>query len=164
MRVLVGVTLPRPIDITQEELHRLFELRDGNLYWKVKVKTKGPGDLAGGVNKKNPYWRIKIRGRSYKRSRLMWIYVHGEDSYPNFVDHINRDPTDDRIENLRLVTHSENQRNRSWGASKKRYVYHENNKWRARPTVSNGKRIHLGSFETEAEAILAVKQWEEGNG
>lgn len=75
------------------------------------------GDLAGG-RATNGDWRIKINGRTFKRSRLVWLYVHGIDSYPLLLDHINRDRSDDSVENLRIATYAENQRNRSWGASR----------------------------------------------
>lgn len=120
----------RPLDLTQNNVHALFDLRNGELFWKVKRKGRSPGDLAGNQNL-NGYWRIKVNGRSYKRSRLIWLYVHGVDSFPHFLDHINRDRSDDRIENLRLVTHGENQRNRSWGVSPHRYVYREGSRWRS---------------------------------
>ena len=152
----------KPIDLSQHEVHTLFDLRGGELYWKVKRKAVSPGDLAGDRGT-NGYWRIKIDGRSYKRSRLVWLHVHGVDSFPYQLDHINRDRSDDRIENLRLVTHAENQRNRSWGVSPHRYVYREGTKWRARVSTSRG-RDNLGRFSTEADAIAAVEAWEAGHG
>lgn len=148
----------KPLDLSQGELHRLFEHRDGQLFWKIKRKSVSPGDLAGGPTT-NGYWRIKINGRSYKRSRLIWMYVYGVDSYPRFLDHINRDRSDDRVENLRLVTNGENQRNRSWGASRSRYVYRDGNRWRARVPTGRGQ-MSLGRFGSEGDAIAAVKQWE----
>jgi len=152
----------KPLDLTQDEVHSLFKLRNGELFWKVKHKCVFPGDLAGGPQR-NGYWRIKINGRSYKRSRLVWLYVHGVDSYPRFLDHINRDRSDDRIENLKLVTHGENQSNRSWGSSRCRYVYREGNRWRVRVATPCGRRS-LGRFDTEQDAIAAVKQWEHSVG
>ncbi|MBX3452786.1 MAG: HNH endonuclease [Planctomycetaceae bacterium] len=148
----------KPLDLTQDEVHSLFELQDGKLFWRVKHKRVSPGDLAG-APQSNGYWRIGINGRSYKRSRLIWLYVHGVDSYPRFIDHINRDRSDDRIENLRLVTHGENQQNRSWGISRCRYVYREGNRWRARVSTDHGRRS-LGRFNSEEEAIAAVQTWE----
>ncbi len=148
----------KPLDLSQAELHALFEHRDGKLYWKVSRKSVKPGDLAGGLTT-NGYWRIKIDRRSYKRSRLVWLFVKGVDSYPHFLDHINRVRSDDRIENLRLTTHAENQRNRCWGASNARYVYRDGNRWRARPATPDG-RVSLGRFNSEADAIRAVREWE----
>lgn len=155
-------TAIKPLNLTQNELHNLFELREGQLFWKVKRKSISPGDLAGGPQS-NGYWRIKINGRSYKRSRLVWLYVYGVDSHPLFLDHINRDRSDDRVENLKLVTHGENQRNRSWGSSSSRYVYREGNRWRVRVSPRQGRQS-LGRFASEQDAIAALKQWELARG
>jgi hypothetical protein len=152
----------KPLDLTQGEVRELLELRGGELFWKVDHKSAKAGDLAGGPQT-NGYWRIKIHGRTYKRSRLVWLLVHGVDTFPCFLDHVNRIRDDDRIENLRPVTHAENQRNRSWGASRFRYVYRETNVWRARVSTPRG-RVNLGRFNTEADAAAAVWQWENTHG
>lgn len=152
----------KPLAITRAELLELFDIRGGELFWKVKIKGINPGDLAGGLSE-NGYWRIKIRGRSYKRSRLVWLFINGTDSYPLFLDHINRNRSDDRIENLRLVTNGENQRNRTWGQSRFRYVYRDGGRWRARVPTSDGL-VSLGRFDTETAAHEAVRRWESGDG
>ncbi|MDA6380520.1 HNH endonuclease signature motif containing protein [Escherichia coli] len=54
---------------------------------------------------------IMINGKAYPAHRLAWLIVYG--TMPDgFIDHINRVRTDNRISNLRLVTHSENMQNR----------------------------------------------------
>ncbi len=148
-----------PLGVTQSELHRLFGLRDGRLFWRIKRRSVNPGDLAGRLVS-NGRWHVGVNGRAYKRSRLVWLYVHGVDTYPLSLDHVNRNSADDRVENLRPVTHAENQRNRAWGASKHRYVYlNACGTWRARVPDVGGRRT-IGSFGTEAEAVAAVAQWE----
>ncbi|MCJ2709130.1 HNH endonuclease, partial [Escherichia coli] len=53
------------------------------------------------------YLMIMINGKAYPAHRLAWLIVYG--TMPDgFIDHINRVRTDNRISNLRLVTHSEN--------------------------------------------------------
>ena len=67
------------------------------------------GDIAGGSNKVNEYWQIRINDYLYTGHRLAWFYVYGR--WPvNELDHINRDKTDNRISNLREATHIENMR------------------------------------------------------
>ncbi|MDA6684686.1 HNH endonuclease signature motif containing protein [Escherichia coli] len=57
------------------------------------------------------YLMIMINGKAYPAHRLAWLIVYG--TMPDgFIDHINRVRTDNRISNLRLVTHSENMQNR----------------------------------------------------
>lgn len=154
----------RPLGVSQDYLKELFDLRDGQLFWKVNRKMAKAGTLAGGLMV-NGYWRVGIDGRSLKRSKLVWMYVYGEDPYPDYIDHINRIRHDDRIENLRKVSFGENQSNRSWGTSRSRYVYlTEDGTWRVRVSIKDTKtRISLGAFATESEAIQVVENWERNN-
>lgn len=58
----------------------------------------------------NNYTQIRIDGKFYKAHRLAWFYTHG--SMPlSDIDHINQDPSDNRIGNLREVEHVINRRN-----------------------------------------------------
>ena len=74
------------------------------------------------------------------------------------LDHINGDPLDNRIENLRVVTHQQNSCNRKSQCGSSRYkgaCWHKaKGKWHA-SIMHNGKRIHLGYFANEIEAAKA---------
>lgn len=77
------------------------------------------------------------------------------------VDHINRNPLDNRRSNLRICTRRENSQNmgaNSLSTTKIRGVYFEKqiNKWRAQITV-NGKSLRLGCFSDIEDAILCVR-------
>ena len=71
---------------------------------------------------------ICIDKRLYGASRLAWLWVTG--AWPkHHIDHINRNPLDNRLCNLRDVTHKENQANKkhkriSWNARDMRWVVH----------------------------------------
>jgi hypothetical protein len=74
------------------------------------------------------------------------------------VDHINRNKLDNRKENLRLCTNSENQRNKERSSNKKlssKGVFTQSGITFYALITINGKRIHLGNFSNEAEAALA---------
>lgn len=59
------------------------------------------------------YRTLKVDGRKYLAHRLAWFYVHGEWPPRGLeIDHVNRVRDDNRISNLRVVTRSENNRNR----------------------------------------------------
>lgn len=115
------------------------------------------GEVAGNVND-HGYIRIGIDGRIYLAHRLAWFYCHGE--WPlGGLDHANGMPTDNRIANLRLATHSQNLANsraRNWAGLKGAYY---NPRYKHRMWVSQikygGRSHHLGYFET-AEAANAA--------
>lgn len=76
------------------------------------------------------------------------------------VDHINGDPLDNRRENLRLATPSQNQANgtKRAGATSvyKGVSWHKKaRKWRATIGIGNGKQQHLGFYRTPQMAALA---------
>jgi hypothetical protein len=82
------------------------------------------------------------------------------------VDHKNRNPLDNRRENLRLATHTQNQRNKAKTTSKTtsrfkgvryRKDRYRKKRWEAKIFV-NGKAILLGYFLTEEEAARAYDE------
>jgi hypothetical protein len=114
-----------------------------------------PGRVSGGGAM--GYWHISVDGMRYKAHRLAWLYVYG--SWPEAgLDHINGDPLDNRIANLRVATQRDNMKNaaRPLGRSGLRGVTPHGRRWRAAVT-KNGRRVIVGSFETPEEAHEAYK-------
>lgn len=77
------------------------------------------------------------------------------------IDHINHIRWDNRIENLRLVTHKSNGRNQSKSVCNNSGVNGvcmdpQNGKWRVYIHIDN-KQINLGSFSDKNEAIRVRK-------
>ena len=97
------------------------------------------------------YIQIQIGIKMYKVHRLIMMAFVGESDQQ--VDHINRIKNDNRFENLRYCTSSENSLNRDWIDNAKGYYWHIN-KWRARIHINN-KPKHLGMFDTEEDAHQA---------
>lgn len=96
---------------------------------------------------------------SVKAHRVAWAIAHGE--WPDHVDHINGDRSDNRIENLRHVNNQENCRNQSIPRSNTSGVigvsfHRPTNKWTAAIKV-NRKSIHLGRFDDFDDAVAARK-------
>lgn len=85
------------------------------------------------------------------------------DRDPREVDHRNGNGLDNRRDNMRIVSHAENQQNRrSFGAtSQYRGVCFDkrSGKWRANVMVRG--TVHQGEFRTEMEAHAAVVAWRE---
>lgn len=74
--------------------------------------TKGhPAHWTLGSDNSHGYLHVQIAGKNYKIHRLVAQTFIGQIPQGYEVDHINRNPSDNRMENLRIVTHSENQRN-----------------------------------------------------
>jgi hypothetical protein len=143
--------------LTQERLKEVlrYDPVAGMWTWLVdKSQRTKVGMRAGGFDK--GYLRISVDGERFKSCRLAFLYVNGK--FPDGeVDHINRDKSDDRWTNLRVVTKAQNGHNRkapSTNTSGHRGVHFQKTtqKWIAYLTV-NGKRIHLGSFVFYQKAV-----------
>ena len=101
---------------------------------------------------------VTCLGVQYLAHRLIWRIMTGEDPGELTVDHIDRDPFNNRFSNLRLADARLQLRNkRPFGKSPHKGVTYisKSGKWRALGWV-NGKQIHLGIFEKEAEAAAAA--------
>ena len=102
--------------LTQERLKEMFDYReDGNLIRKHSIG--GNGNMAGRVIGTKPkmtrdsrYSATKIHGEHWMVHKLIYLYHYGY--VPKQLDHINGDTSDNRIENLREVSSSENMMNR----------------------------------------------------
>ena len=89
--------------------------------------------------------------------RLIWVMHYGQIPPDLYVDHIDRDKKNNRIENLRLVTHAQNQRNKSFSVKSntgKLGVSKVLNRYCASITI-NGRTKKIGSFKTLKEAVAA---------
>lgn len=142
--------------ITQERLRELFEYRDGHLFWKVKKAQRiSIGDRAGTADS-DGYYRTRIDGRRYKNHRLIYLFFTG--NLPKILDHINGIRTDNRIENLRKCTFSQNNMNvkrRKNNRSGYKGVFFKKEKKRYVAQIRiNKTAIHLGCFDTAEEAAL----------
>ena len=93
-----------------ERLCQLFELRDGHLYWRVSKGGSRAGVRAGCPDR--GYIRVMVDGRTYAVHRLIWMMNFGPIPDGIHIDHIDGNPGNNKIENLRLATNAENQRNR----------------------------------------------------
>jgi hypothetical protein len=113
-------------------------------------KVTGCPDHAG-------YLRINIRGYPYLAHHLAWAIYYGE--HPALIDHKNRDPADNRIDNLRAATRSNNQHNRTAMKTNtsgyKGVSFHKKTgKWRAN-VFFNSKQHYLGLFADPQKAYAA---------
>lgn len=148
--------------LTPERIRELldYEPDSGNLVWKETRRGIRGGRIAG-FKRHDGYISVRIDSSKYYAHRLVWIHVTG--TMPaGEIDHIDCNPSDNRIENLRLATPSQNQANHmlssrntsgikgvTWDAS--------NSKWKAQIGWKR-KNIYLGLFESKDEAAAAVSK------
>ena len=99
---------------------------------------------------------IYFKNKSYLESRLIWLYHYG--NLPEYIDHIDRNYKNNKIENLREISRSENSINikiRSHNISKVTGVsLHSNFKWTANICI-NKKQKYLGLFNSFNDAVIA---------
>ena len=144
--------------ITREFLKEHFEYRDGHLWWVKPRNNRVKIGQQFGCHHKKGYRHGKLKGKTYKEHRLIWLYHYG--TWPkDHLDHINGIRDDNRIENLRECSPLENTKNRpanknstskykgvSWRKSENRWIAH---------ICSGGENLYLGLFANEIEAAKA---------
>ena len=148
------------IKISKINFNTIFQYEAGHLYWKVKpCKKICIGDKAGTYHTAG-YWHITINKKKYLAHRLIFMMIHGY--LPEYIDHINRIKHDNRIENLRAATSSENQRNRSAFYFSKSGI--KNISWNKkaeawRVSIRNaGKLLYLGQYkDIELAELIAFE-------
>lgn len=88
-----------------------YDSSTGKLFWKVSPSRKMKiGDEAGCFNPRGAV-EIIFEGKQYRAHRIIWEIVYGHPP-EGTIDHVDGNPSNNRIENLRDVPHSENQRNK----------------------------------------------------
>jgi hypothetical protein len=143
--------------ITQSKLKELFDYADGKLIAKTNSQCRKVGDALGSLTEKG-YLRASVCSKLYFVHRLIFLYYHGY--MPNQVDHTDGNRMNNKIENLREATSSQNNQNRKATSSSgiKGVVWNKkSNKWIASICV-NRKSVHLGSFLSIEEAALVANK------
>lgn len=152
--------------LTQKKLKQklAYSPESGAFVWSVKPnQTTGKGDIAGGCDD-DGYIVIGLNYKVYKAHRLAWLYCYGY--MPEYdIDHIDRNPSNNRIKNLREVSQQCNRRNtgnpENNTSGVKGVCFHKSRqKWRPK-IASFGKEYHLGYYSDFTEAVahrLAAEQ------
>ena len=137
--------------ITAENVHDLFECRDGKLFWKITVNNRAlAGSEAGHQDSTQGYRRITYAKKKWMAHRIVYLMHHGE--WPEICDHIDQDPTNNRIENLRSCTKAENNLNNKCAG----VVFDRRaNRWYA-----TYRSRHFGCYPTKALALARRRELE----
>lgn len=169
-------SLPSP-----ELLRKLlrYDPDTGKLYWRERSPEMFSGDERRVIHTCN-WWNSRFAGKEafttpqthghlqgdvfgvkLKAHRVIMAMVNN--NWPEQgVDHINGNPSDNRICNLRLASHLQNMRNRCRPKNNSSgvvgvYWFNRSKKWQAQINV-NRKKIHLGFFDRKEDAIEARKR------
>ena len=131
----------------------------GKIYRKKKDGTLNEV----GVKDKDGYLRFWFEGKTTSNHRYIYEKYHNVKLNPNQqLDHINQIKDDNRIINLRIVSHSQNNQNKKKFKNcnsqyKGVFLNKITKKWYSQITL-NGKPKHLGCFDNELEAFQVWKE------
>jgi hypothetical protein len=139
-----------------------FKYEDDKMYRLSKQTNKW--NCCNDVKLDKGYIRIRINKKLHLLHRVIYKYFNPDwditFSNNNLIDHIDINPTNNKIENLRVATRSQNNRNikkKENFSSKYKGVYWDRNKWRATIRI-NSKTKHLGYFDNEEDAYECYKK------
>lgn len=143
-------------ELTAERVRELFsyDSENGVLIRRVRCGRIKQGSVAG-TSGAMGYIRVCVDGRDYLLHRLVWLAVHGR--WPSEgLDHIDGNPSNNRLSNLREATQGENMQNQRMAQRGKNLLgaYKRGSRWTACICV-NGRQKHLGQFDTEELAHAA---------
>lgn len=136
--------------------NELFYYDNGKLVWQVNRGRVYAGDEAGAVAPNGRLY-VQVDRKKYLVHRVVWFLHHGE--CPEFLDHIDGNPLNNCIENLRPATKAQNAMNRrirSDNSTGFKGIYPSGKKFKASICLS-GKNLYLGTFETKEEASSAYR-------
>ena len=161
-------TLP-PRDLVRQLLR--YDAETGDLIWLSRLReafsdhrifrswnARFPGKAAGSINTAG-YLLIRVNNSPYYAHRLVWLLIHG-DPVPEIIDHIDHNPSNNRILNLRAATNRQNMANtpvRRDSTTGIKGVKRHGRGFMAR--VQSGKRnVYLGTFDTIEEASKTYRE------
>lgn len=145
--------------LLREQIKQSFYYKEGNLYWKNSSKGTKKDALAGWKSKQ--CIQIEFNQKNYKAHRLIFLLHHGY--LPKIIDHIDGNPHNNKIENLREATCGQNlmnakiRKNNTSGHKGVSFLKKQK-KWLAQADL-NKKHYYLGVFETKEEAINAASEF-----
>jgi hypothetical protein len=146
----------REFPYSQEFIKQKFDYDPikGELIYKEHSWKKLKGHKAGFAS--NGYWKVYLKYEDkaqYLAHLVIWMWVFGKLPLGE-IDHINGNRSDNRIENLRDISHRENicnQKKHRDGKLPGCSFQGDHKKFRVRYRIK-GKLMHGGYFNTEEEA------------
>ena len=150
---------------SQARLRELFNYDQSTGELIRKTKNRRWNNTTAGIcrsRRGDKPWLVLVHadGRQYPAHRLIWCWMTGDDPIAS-IDHIDRNPFNNRWDNLRLADNWLQSQNREWTATlgHKGISYNKaSGKWLVRKVV-DGNRVLIGFFETMEEAVNAMSSF-----
>lgn len=151
---------PRNYPHTPEQIAEEIRVdEEGRLWWKKQA----PGRVLSrsiGIATKSGYPRVNFNYTYYKAHTIAFCLYYGRwPSKGMVIDHIDRNPRNNHISNLREVSQAINSRNSKAAKTRGITYNHVTKKWKAQLT-HNYKNIYGGEYLTIDEAVNARHQLE----
>jgi hypothetical protein len=144
--------------LTQKRLKEVLRYYPGSGIFRWRTRERRKKNIIAGYKNSRGYIQIMIDGKKHPAHRLAFLYVHGY--FPeNDIDHIDRNPSNNKIKNLREVSRQCNMRNtgnridNTYGVKGVYWDKHAN-KWMVR-ICANGKDKYLGLYKNFNDAVIA---------
>lgn len=137
-----------------------YEPSTGVFTMKVSAGRKRAGDVAGYADNLG-YWKLCIRGRWVMAHRLAWALENGNEWPQGEIDHINGNPSDNRISNLRVANRSQNVANAKFNSLNTTgyrgvcVVKRAHGIKYQADVRKDGRKVYLGTFDTPEDAHAA---------
>ena len=148
--------------VLQACVRDLFDYRDDGVLIRryATGRNSKAGEVVGGLS--SGYVLARVWGVKRGVHRLIFLWHHGW--LPPEVDHKDENPLNNRIENLRAATHSQNLCNRSLASTNTSGVKgvswaKRQKKWHAQCRIAPLGRVHLGYHSNIADAENAVRKF-----
>mgnify|MGYP003680297446 CR=1 FL=1 len=150
------------------DFNKHFEYRGGKLYNKTTRASRAIVGMESGCVGVQGYRRVVVDSMQFLTHRVVWEMFNGAIAKDLQVDHINHNKTDNRVENLRLVTVQGNAKNQTISSRNKSGIQgvcwdKSNKNWRVQ-IYAEGKNKFLGRFDNLELAGLVIEEAREKYG
>jgi hypothetical protein len=126
-----------------------YNPQTGVLRWQSGLRqNRASGKIISRLDS-DGYIRLGLDGNYHRAHRIIWKMMTGEDA-STLIDHIDTNKVNNRWDNLRLATMSENQRNRTKRFGRRIVRDPSTGLWRA--------YVYLGTHATKDEADAAIEK------